>query len=308
MADNCPVMFADLLKHGGLSLDRLQSFCQVAKAGGVTRAAKGDPARQSLFSRQIKELEEFFGVELVRRKGRGVALTAAGEQLRVVAQEQLSALSDFKKACGGQAVELTVAAGDSLIQWVLLPRLGSIRDQATSVAFRFLNLPTAEIASRLRDGTVDIGLLRQGSVARPLQTKSLGTMAFSLFVPVQMLSSKFKPLTAETISRIPLATLEGGGQFRQELDRLSKRHKMSLNIRLELSSFPLVARAVQTGGFAGILPSIASSELGEVEELKWDALRSLQRELVLSWNPRTAQIRGALDKAVPVFRSLCRLQ
>lgn len=304
------VMFADLLKQGGLSLDRLQSFCEVAEAGGVTRAAKGDPARQSQFSRQIKELEEFFGVELVRRKGRGVALTAAGEQLRAVAQEQLSALSDFKKACGGQAVQLTVAAGDSLIQWVLLPRLGGIRDRATNVAFRFLNLPTTEIARRLRDGTVDIGLVRQGSVARPLQTTSLGTMTFSLFVPEQIFAStKIKPLTAETISRIPLATLEGGGQFRQELDRLSKRHKLNLNIRLELSSFPLVARAVQTGGFAGILPSIAVAELGEgkVEQLKWEALRSLNREIILSWNPRTAQIRGALDKAIPVFRSLCRL-
>ncbi|HEU0040004.1 MAG TPA: LysR family transcriptional regulator substrate-binding protein, partial [Verrucomicrobiae bacterium] len=214
--------------------------------------------------------------------------------------------SDFKKACGGQAVELTVAAGDSLIQWLLLPRLGSIRDQATSVAFRFLNLPTTEIASRLRDGTVDIGLVRQGSVARPLQTSLLGTMTFSLFVPSQLLSATKPNLLS---GRFPLATLEGAGQFRQQFDRLSKRHKVNLKVQLELSSFPLVARAVQTGGFAGILPSIASSELatGKIKELKLDALRPLSREIVLAWNPRTARIRPALEKAIPVFRSLCRL-
>src|SRR5213083_1836099 len=113
-------MFADLLTQGGLSLDRLQSFCLVAEAGGVTKAAKGDPARQSLFSRQIKELEEFFGTELVRRKGRGIALTVAGQRLHLLAREQLLALSDFKKDSLGKPVELSLASGDSLIQWVLM--------------------------------------------------------------------------------------------------------------------------------------------------------------------------------------------
>lgn len=71
-------MFMELLQQGRLALDRLLSFCLVAQADGVTRAAKGDPARPSLFTRQIKELEEFFGTELIRRKGRGIVLTGAG--------------------------------------------------------------------------------------------------------------------------------------------------------------------------------------------------------------------------------------
>lgn len=54
-------MATDLLSQGGLSLERLRSFCLVAEAGGVTKAAKGDAARQSQFSRQVKELEECFG-------------------------------------------------------------------------------------------------------------------------------------------------------------------------------------------------------------------------------------------------------
>ena len=179
-------MFADLLARGGLSFERLQSFCLVAEAGGVTKAAEGDPARQSLFSRQIKELEEFFGLELVRRKGRGVALTGAGERLCALAREQLQALSDFKKAAAGQSVELTVAAGDSVIQWVLLPRLAALREKLPGASFKILNLPTAEITRRLREGTVDLGLVRAGSVARPLRSGSLGIMDFSLFIPAKL--------------------------------------------------------------------------------------------------------------------------
>lgn len=304
-------MFADLLSQGGLSLDRLQSFCLVAEAGGVTRAAKGDPARQSLFSRQIKELEEFFGVELVRRKGRGIALTAAGGRLHLLAREQLLGLSDFKKTVAGKSVELTLAAGDSLIQWLLLPQLRSIREKLPNVTFRVLNLPTAEIAARLREGTVDLGLVRAGSVARPLKTSPLGTISFSLFLAAGMFSTpKAKGVSAEVLARLPLATLEGSGQFRQELQRLTERHKLRLNLQLELSSFPLAARAVETGGYAAILPGIAAADLagsGAVE-VKPDFLRDLSRELILAWNPRLARVRIAVDSAVAVFRSTCRIE
>src|SRR5688572_4142457 len=120
-------MFSELLNESGLSLDRLESLCLVAQAGGVTKAAKGDPAKQSLFSRQIKELEEFFGAELIRRKGRGISLTEAGARLNAIARECLTALSDFKSDCKGQPVELAIGAGDSLIQWVLLPRLDKLK-------------------------------------------------------------------------------------------------------------------------------------------------------------------------------------
>ncbi len=303
-------MFADLLSRGGLSLDRLQNFCAVAAVGGITKAAQGDPVRQSLFSRQIKELEEFFGVELVRRKGRGIALTEAGEQLHTLAREQLLRLSDFKRESAGQPVELTVAAGESLIEWLLLPRLGRIRGKLPNTTFRFLNLPTAEIASRLRDGTVDLGLVRAGSLVAPLKAVALGAMTFSLFVPAQ---ARFNPhggkVTAKVLSSMPLATLEGTGHFRQELQGVVSRAKCRLRIELGLPSFPLVARAVRAGGFAAILPTIAAAELTDsgVIELKPDCLRPLSRPIVLAWNPRLARIRGALDKAIPVFSEFCQL-
>ena len=59
-------MFEHLFAERGLSLDRLKTLIEVAKAGSIAAAARGDSARQSLYSRQIKELEEFFGVELAR--------------------------------------------------------------------------------------------------------------------------------------------------------------------------------------------------------------------------------------------------
>jgi DNA-binding transcriptional LysR family regulator len=304
-------MIDDLLQQGGLSLDRLQSFCRVAEAGGVTRAAKGDPARQSLFSRQIKELEEFFGVELVRRSGRGVALTEAGRRLHALAREQLAGLQDFKHECARERALLSLAAGDSVIQWVLLPKLPGILAKLPSVALRVLNLSSTEIAGGLADGTLDLGIIRAGAAAGKVESVSLGSLQFSLFVPRGLAAGmKSAEPALDAAARLPMATLEGEGVFRSELERLTRRKKSGLNIQIELSSFPLVAKAVQTGVCAAVLPSLARNEFdaGDVVELRPSWLRPLNREMVLAWNPRLARIRPSLSKALPVFKTACRLE
>ena len=73
-------MFENLFAQSGLSLERLKTFREIVAAGGITAAVGNDSNRQSQFSRQLKELERYFGVELLKR-GRGPAeLTDAGQR------------------------------------------------------------------------------------------------------------------------------------------------------------------------------------------------------------------------------------
>jgi DNA-binding transcriptional LysR family regulator len=303
-------MFGELLSRSGLSLDRLKSFCLVGEAGGVTKAARGDPAKQSLFSRQVKELEEFFGVALVRRSGRGVALTVAGRQLYTLARAQLSTLADFKQVCAQAPLQLTIAGGESLIQWVLLPKVGELRSRLPDVVLRLVNLSTAEITNGLTEGTIDLGVIRRGGHSAHVDTAALGVLAFSLFVPAKLLPTGRKSgLKVGDWKRLPLATLEGEGQFRRGLECAAGRARAKLCIAIELSSFPLVARAVRSGAFAGILPSIARGEFIGVDVVEVHApwLKTLHREMVLAWNPRLACVRPVLSRVVAVFRDLCQL-
>ncbi|WP_050927596.1 LysR family transcriptional regulator [Aestuariivita boseongensis] len=64
-----------------LDITTLRSFVAVADSGGVTRAAGFLHLTQSAVSMQLKRLEESLNLELLDRSGRGVTLTAAGEQL-----------------------------------------------------------------------------------------------------------------------------------------------------------------------------------------------------------------------------------
>ncbi len=302
-------MVADLLSETGLSLDRLQSFCRVAEATGVTRAAKGDATKQSLYSRQIKELEEFFGVELIRRKGRGIVLTPAGHRLHNIAREQFAALNDFKAECRGHPVEIVIGAGDSIIQWLLLPQLAAIESKLPNAHHKFLNLTSAEIVHRLKDGLIDFGIVRKGEVTKPLNSAFLGRMVFSLFVPREMQERLKGNHFREFIETLPLATLEGEGGFRQELSAITRKNRIRLNVKLECSSFPLVARALAGGKLAGILPSIAAQDIRQfgMIEIPSKALHAFEREICLAWNPRQLRVRVALEKVRSVLIETIRL-
>ena len=74
-------MFSKLFAESGLSLDRLRAMLEVGASGSIAKAADGDPVRQSQYSRQIKELEDFFRVKLMERDGKGMRLTTNGREL-----------------------------------------------------------------------------------------------------------------------------------------------------------------------------------------------------------------------------------
>lgn len=72
-----------------LDLTALRSFVAVAETGGVTKAANYLNLTQSAVSMQLKRLEEALDLPLLDRSGRGVVLTASGEQLLGYARRML---------------------------------------------------------------------------------------------------------------------------------------------------------------------------------------------------------------------------
>src|SRR2546428_681911 len=95
-----------LFAKAGLSLERLRTFVAIVSAKGISNAAPGDPTRQSQFSRQLKELEECFGAELlVRGRGR-FGLTPAGRELFQIVQSHFAAMENLADRCANRSVEI----------------------------------------------------------------------------------------------------------------------------------------------------------------------------------------------------------
>jgi len=292
-----------LLARSGLSLDRLASFVAVAEAGGVGAAARGDAVRPSQLSRQLKELEAYFGAALVERRRGAFQLTAAGTTLLEIARGALTRLGDFERQCAGRSTEVHLGAGESVLVWLAVPRLGPLLASVPSgpsgptVAFTLHNLQSEEIVTRLRDGRLDFGILRQAEVGVGLESLTLGRVSYALFVPGSAPKCGSREPLRRLLNRLPLAVLEGGGAVHDALAAWAAEHQVELNIRLRCSSLVQVAAAVARLGVAAVLPTWAAVAFaaGEVTRVQASFLSQLEVPLRLAWSKRQFGLRPFLD-------------
>ena len=286
-------MFDALFSARGLSLDRLKVLIEVRDAGSIAQAAPGDPVRQSQYSRQLRELAEFFGCEVAQRRGKRLKLTPHGERLAELAREQLRSLEDFRAECRQQSVAFTIGAGDSLIQWLVIPRLGRVIEAFPGTHFATANLRTNEIVQQLTEGRLDFGIVRKNAMAPGLKAVSLGLVRYVALVPEAMARTRRKLTLRQALAELPLAAQTTDGQFTSGLREIARGMEVPLAPALACQSFPQTLAALRTGRFWAIVPEISVRELpvGTVHRLVDDRLALLEREAMLAWNPRLVRVR-----------------
>lgn len=303
-------MYENLFAQSGLSLERLKTFREIVAAGGITAAAGGDSNRQSQFSRQLKELERYFGVELLKR-GRGPAeLTDAGQRLYEIIGHTLRALEEFRGTCAGQPVELVIGAGESVIQWLLMPRLLGLAQAHPRLAVTFQNLKTDEILRNILDGSIDLGVVSRGEADRSMASAPLGKLEFWLFAPATLLPANPKlKLKSDILGHLPLAMLEGSAGIRQAIEDEAQRLGIKLNVRLRFSSYPQLAQAVQNLGVAAVMPRLAAAIFNgsAVRGMPLPFLGALSRQVSLVWNRKTAEVRPAIARYSRLLPAIFRM-
>lgn len=301
-------MFGSLFSRRGLSLERLRVLIEVHDAGSIAQAAAGDATRQSQYSRQLRELSEFFGCEVIRRRGKVLKLTAEGNRLVDIVRIFLLELEDFNQACKGERAQFTIAAGDSLVHWLVIPRLGSMLKRMQDVRFTTLNLRTDEIVQQITEARIDFGLIRRDALPPGMKYASLGTLSYVAVIPKVLFSNKRMPEFAEMFTKLPLAMQVTDGQFSRLLNRIASAEVKSFRPAISCQSFPQTLAAVRSGQFAAIIPELAANELpsGSIHKIAAPELKRLQRDIVLVWNPRVIKVRPHAAKISQKLHALLR--
>jgi DNA-binding transcriptional LysR family regulator len=294
-------MFKHLANQSGFSLERLASLCEVAEAGSIGQASRGDANRQSLLSRQIAELEAVFGVALLARQSRPFRLTEHGRELAQATRLFFQSVEDLQKRVGDQAQRVVVGAGEALIQWLLFPVCETVKEEVGDVFFSFKNLDSVRLVEGLQRGDIDLALIRAGEVPPSLAHAGNWRYAYAPFVP-KALSRSTGELTVADLGRLPWALLEGRGHFRQFLEEAVRMQGGEVHCAMECSSYTQVAMAIQTGKYAGFLPEFsAGSSFGNKaavsQRVVVKALR-YERTLTLAWRESTLRARPVLEKVI----------
>jgi DNA-binding transcriptional LysR family regulator len=147
-----------------LELRRLRYFLAVANARNFTRAAEQLHIAQPALSRQLRLLEQELGVELIVRTTHSFELTAAGEHLLGHGPAVLDSADALERAMksfsAGESGTLAVAYGTSA-GYETAPRLlRAIAERLPDLQLTTHVMPLEEIERALRDGEVDVGIVR----------------------------------------------------------------------------------------------------------------------------------------------------
>src|SRR5271166_4454256 len=90
-----------------LDIRRMALLRELARLGTIAAVAQAQFCTPSAVSQQLAALEREAGVQLVRRSGRGVALTAAGADLAERTGGVLALLEEASAALASARTELT---------------------------------------------------------------------------------------------------------------------------------------------------------------------------------------------------------
>jgi len=166
-----------LTHDGGMELRQLESFVVVAEELNVGRAAIRLHLTQPSLSRQIAALERDLDVELFARVKRRFVLTTAGESFLADAKELLrlaeEAVRDAQRTQRGELGTLRLRFVQSATFRVLPQLLGAFRTANPEVLLDLETMTTIRQLDALRDGRIDVGLLRLPTPEPGLETRVL---------------------------------------------------------------------------------------------------------------------------------------
>jgi DNA-binding transcriptional LysR family regulator len=279
-------MFERLFAESGLSLDRLRSLLEVGATGSIAKAADGDPVRQSQYSRQIKELEDFFQTRLVERHGKGLRLTANGKALARISRFFMLGLSNFKRGCLEEEQRFSIGASAAFNQVFLLPVLANSRLAQSGVRHGVEIVTDDEIERRLHDLTLDFGIVTAAKISRPLQLTALGKWRLVLCVPKALHKTESRALQAFHQRCLPLA-LPARESAVANLSALKNSEPT-----LSCDNFLEARTALEEHSLAALLPDylVPTANSNSFLRVRFPELESVVFHHHLAWNPRLLRL------------------
>ncbi|WP_042370032.1 LysR family transcriptional regulator [Streptacidiphilus neutrinimicus] len=147
----------------GFTLAQLRYFVVAAEAGSMTAAAERLLIAQSAVSTAVSNLEHELGVQLfIRRKGKGLVTTPAGDRLLLQARELLTHALDVAAEArgveGGLSGPVRLGCFVTLAPFVLPGLLVAAADRHPGLRIDVVEGEADELDRALRTGRIDFAL------------------------------------------------------------------------------------------------------------------------------------------------------
>jgi len=141
----------------------LQYFLAVAREESITKAAESLHMTQPPLSRQLKDLEEELGKQLLIRGGKKVTLTEDGMLLRKRAEEMVDLMEKTKAelTCSDESIggEIHIGSGETDAISFLAQTAGNLQKKYPLIRYHIYSGDADRVMEKLDKGLIDFGLL-----------------------------------------------------------------------------------------------------------------------------------------------------
>ena len=252
------------------TLRQLEVFVAVARAGGVSRAARALGLSQSAASGSLADLERQFDLPLFDRIGKRLRLSPRGAALRGSAEAVLDLARDLEHRLENRAPEdrLRVGATLTIGNYVAVPLVARYLRSHPAVALTLDIANTEESARQVANLDLDVGLV-EGEVEHPdLETAPWREDELVVFCGASHPLSRKRSLTDGDLLSAPWVLRERGSGTRQTFDRAMHGLLPRLQVALTLRQTEAIKRAVEAGLGLGCVSRIALEDAFQRGTLK----------------------------------------
>jgi len=253
-------------------IDKLELIIALAREQHFGRAAEAAGVSQPTLSAGIKQLEDTFGVLLVRRGSRFRGFTAEGERVlewaRRIVGDARAMRQDIDALKRGLAGHITIAAIPTALAMTAMLTT-PYRAKHPNVRFSILSKTSIEVLKLLENLEVDAGMtyLDNEPLGR-VNTVPLYREEYRLLTSSSSALGDRESVTWAEVGEVPLCLLTPDMQNRRIIDGLLRSAGGEPSPTLESNSMIVLFAHVRTGKWASIMPAKLAETLGLTDKVR----------------------------------------
>ncbi len=233
---------------------QLKAFHHVALSGGFSRAAQALGLSQPAISEQVSALERAHDVQLFRRQGRQVALSAAGRRLFALTERyfetegEIGALLSESRAAPGGRLRLMV---DNALHVTGL--LAAFRRRYRKVSIHLSTGNSRAVLAALEAYEAEIGLIGSTDPGRGWTLLHLGASPIVGFARKGLVPGGGAGLRLAELLAYPLVLREPGSKTHAKLMREAERQGLRVAPAIEVDGQGALREIVAAGVGVGFV-------------------------------------------------------
>src|ERR1700693_1537619 len=251
----------------GMELRHLRYFVAVAEAGSLTVAAERIlHTSQPSLSRQIRNLEDEVGAQLLTRRARGIELTPAGRAFLEHARSVLSQVEAATEAARRVAhpakpcFSMGFLTGHELT-W-MPEALRILRDELPNIDVMISSQYSPQLADAILKGTVGAGFLRREQGVPELAFRPLVKEPLVVVLPSDHRLAKRKSIgPGDLVGETFVGVSQTAPVLRAVIDDYLKRSGINITPDHETEHVVMGVSLIASMGGVGLLPAYAKNFL-----------------------------------------------